>query len=91
MSTQDKLAHMEQTKLGSLIETILNTAIGFGVALLSQLLVFPLFGIHVPLSTNLGIGAWFTVISVVRGYVIRRWFNARLKRAAAALAGAAGR
>lgn len=82
---------MEQTKLGSLIETILNTLIGFGVALLSQIVVFPLFDIHVPLSTNLGIGAWFTAISVTRGYVIRRWFNARLKRAAEALAGAAGR
>jgi hypothetical protein len=78
---------MEQTKLSSLIETIMNTAIGFGVALLSQIAVFPWFGIHVPLSTNLGIGAWFTVISVMRGYVIRRWFNARLHRAAQAMAG----
>lgn len=77
---------MEQTRLGSLIEATFNTAIGFGVALLSQIVVFPMFGIHVPLSTNLGIGAWFTVISVVRGYVIRRWFNERLHRAAAVIA-----
>lgn len=77
---------MEQSKLGSLIETCINTAIGFGVALVSQLVIFPLFDIHVPLSSNLGIGAWFTAISVARGYVIRRWFNARLKRAAEALA-----
>jgi hypothetical protein len=77
---------MEQSRLGSLIEATFNTAIGFGVALLSQIVVFPLFDIHVPLSTNLGIGAWFTVISVVRSYVIRRWFNARLHGAASALA-----
>lgn len=77
---------MEQSKLGSLIETCLNTAIGFGVALLSQIVVFPMFGIDVPFSTNLGIGAWFTAISVARGYVIRRWFNARLRRAAESLA-----
>lgn len=79
---------MSQTKLESFIETCINTAIGYVVALLSQLLVFPLVGIHVPFSTNLEIGAWFTIISILRGYVIRRWFNARLKAAAKSMAGA---
>lgn len=77
---------MNQTRLGSLIESLMNIAIGYGVALLSQIVVFPLFDIHVPLSTNLWIGAWFTVISLVRSYIIRRWFNARLQRAASSLA-----
>ena len=77
---------MNQSRLESLIETLFNTVIGFSVALLSQILVFPLFNIHVPISTNFGIGAWFTLISVARGYTIRRWFNARLKNAAHALA-----
>lgn len=72
---------MEQSKLGSLIESVVNILIGFGVALLSQIVVFPLVGIYgVPLSTNLEIGAYFTLISLVRSYVIRRWFNARLRR-----------
>lgn len=71
---------MNQSKLGSLIEAGINTAIGFVVALASQIVVFPMFGIHVPIQTNLGIGAWFTVISVARSYVVRRWFNARLHR-----------
>jgi hypothetical protein len=35
------------------------------------------------------IGAWFTVISLVRSYIIRRWFNARLHSAAQAMARAA--
>jgi len=78
---------MKQTKLGSLYESMMNIAIGAVVALASQLLVFPLFGINVPLSTNLGIMAWFTLISVIRSYVIRRWFNDRLHRAALAMAG----
>lgn len=78
---------MNQTRLGSLIETAVNTAIGYGVALVSQLAIFPLFDIHVPFSANLWIGAWFTVISIARGYVLRRWFNARLRRAAERLAG----
>ena len=78
---------MEQTRLGSFYESLMNIAIGAIVALVSQLVVFPIFGINVSLSTNLGIMAWFTGISVVRSYVIRRWFNDRLHRTALALAG----
>ena len=77
---------MTQTRLGSLIEAGMNILIGYGVALVSQIVVFPWFGIHVPLSTNLWIGLWFTVISLVRSYIIRRWFNARLSAAAQSLA-----
>ncbi len=77
---------MDQSRLGSLIETIINTAIGYVVALASQLIIFPMFDIHVPLGTNLAIGAWFTLVSVLRGYAVRRWFNGRLKRAAASMA-----
>ena len=78
---------MDQTRLESLIETVVNTLIGFIVAFFSQMLVFPLVGLeNVPIATNLEIGAWFTAISVLRGYVIRRWFNARLKKVARLLA-----
>ena len=77
---------MQQTRLGSLIESGMNIAIGYVVALASQLLIFPLFDIHIPLSDNMLIGAWFTVISLARSYVIRRWFNAKLHRAALAMA-----
>ncbi len=69
-----------------MIEAVANVAIGYFVAILSQLAVFPLFGIHVPLSANLWIGAWFTVISLVRSYALRRWFNARLRAASERLA-----
>jgi hypothetical protein len=78
---------MHQTRMGSLIESIMNIAIGYGVALLSQIIIFPLFGVHVSLTENLLIGAWFTAISLVRSYVIRRWFNARLHRTAQRMAG----
>jgi hypothetical protein len=77
---------MQQTKTGSLIESMMNIVIGYAVALISKILIFPLFEIHVPLSTNIWIGAWFTGISLVRSYVIRRWFNARLHKTANALA-----
>ena len=77
---------MMQSKLGSLIESCMNIAIGYFVALFSQLLLFPLFNIHVSLQTNLWIGAWFTLISLIRSYIIRRWFNARLHATALSLA-----
>jgi hypothetical protein len=77
---------MQQTRMGSLIESLMNIVIGYIVALASQLVIFPLFDINVPLSTNLWIGAWFTAISLVRSYIIRRWFNARLHAAAQAMA-----
>lgn len=76
---------MTQSRLGSFVESLANVAIGYGVALVSQLLIFPLYGIAVTLSTNLYIGAWFTVISIARSYCVRRWFNARLHRAFASL------
>ena len=71
---------MKQTRLGSLAESALNVVIGYGVALISQLVVFPMVGIHIPLHTNFVIGFWFTLISLVRSYIIRRWFNARIHR-----------
>lgn len=66
---------MSQSRLHSAIESVANTAVGYGVALASQLLIFPLFDIDIPFTSNLAIGAWFTVISLVRSYVLRRWFN----------------
>lgn len=72
---------MTQSKMQSAVEACANTVVGYCVAVVSQLLVFPMFGINVPLSDNLLIGLWFTVISLVRGYVLRRLFN-RIKGAA---------
>jgi hypothetical protein len=75
---------MTQPRLVSAIESVANVIVGYGVALLSQLVIFPLFRIDIPLTSNLAIGAWFTAISLVRSYVIRRWFNGlKFRRAAA--------
>lgn len=76
---------MTQSRLSSLIESLANILIGYVVAILSQLLIFPLFSIHLPLSSNLSIGFWFTLVSLVRSYALRRWFNARLHSAAQSL------
>jgi hypothetical protein len=66
-----------QRKVHSFIESWVNVAVGYGVALASQIVVFPMFNIHVPLSSNIKIGGWFTVISIARSYCIRRWFTKR--------------
>lgn len=66
---------MSQSKRHSLVESLSNIAIGYGVALASQIVVFPFFGIRASLSDNIQIGAWFTVISLVRSYCVRRIFT----------------
>jgi len=64
-----------QTKKGSMIEAMINVLIGYGVAVTSQIIVFPLLDMEVALSKNLLIGVIFTVISLVRSYVLRRIFT----------------
>lgn len=66
---------MAQSRVRSFKEAIVNIAIGVSVALVSQIIIFPMYGIHIPLSTDLYLVMWFTGISLVRQYVIRRWFN----------------
>jgi hypothetical protein len=66
---------MSQSRAQSMIESAANVVIGYMVALGSQLVVFPMFGVHLPLQDNLLIGLWFTAISLVRSYLVRRWFN----------------
>lgn len=75
-----------QSRLESLVETVINVLLGFIIAFTSQVLIFPYFGINIPLSTNFQLGLIFTFISIVRMYAIRRWFNSRLKNLAANIA-----
>ena len=66
-----------QSKKNSFIESLSNVAIGYFVALASQLIIFPFFDINIPISDNIFIGMWFTVISITRSYIIRRFFTKR--------------
>jgi hypothetical protein len=66
---------MSQSKRGSVIETVTSTVIGYSVAVISQVTIFPLYGIDLTLDSNMVIAAWFTIISLVRGYWVRRIFN----------------
>ncbi|WP_146256064.1 DUF7220 family protein [Aestuariivirga litoralis] len=64
-----------QSRWMSLVEATTNIVVGYCLAVLTQVIVFPLFGLSVSLGENLGIGAVFTVISLVRSYILRRIFN----------------
>jgi hypothetical protein len=67
---------MAQTKIGSAAEAWANIAVGFGVNFTANLLILPLFGFAtLTLRTNFEIGLLYTVISLARSYVLRRWFN----------------
>lgn len=66
---------MSQSKRGSVIETVTGTAIGYTVAVVSQIIIFPFFGVNLPVESNMVIALWFTVISLIRGYWVRRLFN----------------
>ena len=72
---------MQQTKLSSFIEAWVNVAIGFAINFTANLIVLPLFGFStLTAGVAFHIGLVYTVISVARSYVVRRWFNAWLHR-----------
>jgi NhaP-type Na+/H+ or K+/H+ antiporter len=72
-----------QTRLGSLTESVLNVASGFVLAFVVwQFIAAPLFGYEVTLLDNLGLTSIFTVFSVARSYLWRRFFNWRYVRKA---------
>ena len=71
-----------QSRWMSLVESVTNIVIGYCLAVLTQVIVFPLFGLSVSLGENLGIGAVFTVVSLVRSFALRRTFNALVTRSA---------
>jgi hypothetical protein len=77
---------MNQTRLGSLIEAMINVIIGFAINFTANMLIFPLFGFRITAGANFVMGLIYTVISVARSYCVRRWFNARLHSMSRAMA-----
>ena len=70
-------ATRNQSKKQSLIETITNIAVGYLVSLASLFIIFPLLGIESSTDKNIVITLYFTVISFIRSYTLRRYFNKR--------------
>lgn len=64
-----------QSKRNSFIESAVQTFIGLAVSFLIQLIIYPLLSIPVSIGQNVIITLVFTVVSIIRGYLVRRLFN----------------
>jgi hypothetical protein len=62
-------------KWNNLLESIIDVGSGFILAILIQLLIFPLFGLHPTILDSLGIALIFTVVSVTRSWLWRCYFR----------------
>lgn len=72
---------MTQSRIMSLVEAITNVVVGYVLAIATQIVVFPWFGIETGLAEHLSIGIAFLGVSLVRSYLLRRLFEAvRSKR-----------
>jgi len=60
----------------SLVEAVANVVVGYGVAVVTQILIFPVFGLHTTLVQNLKMGGIFTIMSLARSFALRRVFEA---------------
>ena len=75
-----------QSRMGSLVESLVNVVIGFAINFGVNLIVLPMFfGHSISMTSNLLMGLIFTAVSVARSYAIRRWFNGRLHALSARL------
>ena len=59
----------------SMVEAAANVVIGYGIAVATQVVVFPIFGIHITLADDLAIGLVFLLVSLIRSYMLRRVFE----------------
>lgn len=67
---------MNQKRRHSALETVLSTSIGFIVAMaVWEWIVAPIYGLPTDAYVNLGITCIYTIISILRGYFVRRLFN----------------
>ena len=66
---------MTQTRRMSLLESVTNVVVGYVLAIITQIVVFPLFGLVTDLKQHLAIGLAFVVVSLARGFVLRRIFE----------------
>lgn len=73
-----------QSRAHSALEAGANVAVGYGVAVVANMLIMPAFGYAVTAAHAAGMGVLFTVVSLVRSYALRRVFNAVTARHAAA-------
>ena len=68
-----------QSKKQSIIETLTSVFVGWLIGVILNLTILPLFAYNITVIDSLWVSLIFTVVSVIRGYVIRRFFNSKEK------------
>lgn len=68
-----------QSKKESFIETLTSVFVGWLIGVILNMLVLPLFDYNITVIDSLWVSLIFTVVSVIRGYIIRRFFNSKEK------------
>ena len=69
-----------QSKRESMIETLTSVFVGWLIGVILNLTILPLFNYNITVVDSLWVSLIFTVISVVRGYFIRRFFNSKERK-----------
>lgn len=60
-----------------LTESIIDVGSGFILAIVIQLLIFPYFNLHPTILDSIGIALIFTLVSMIRSFLWRLYFNER--------------
>ena len=78
---------MKQSRIMSMVEAVTNVVVGYVLAIATQIVVFPWFGLHATLAQNMAMGGAFSIVSVIRGFALRRVFEALRTRPQRSTAG----
>jgi uncharacterized membrane-anchored protein len=69
---------MNQSKLDSFMEALTNVIVGLIVSTIANHFLLPaVLGVEMSFVQNIVIGAAFTIISIMRSYLLRRAFNGK--------------
>lgn len=63
------------TRRRDMAEAVTNVTVGYALAVLTQVMAFPWFGLHAAPLEHLGLGAIFVGVSLARSFVLRRLFR----------------
>lgn len=65
-----------QSRVASFFETLTSTVLGFVLSVVVQRALFPALGHDFGYVENMLVASVFTAVSILRGYTVRRVFNA---------------
>jgi len=67
---------VKQSRWMSFVEAFFNISVGYALAIIVQIVVFPMYDMHINTQAHLEIGGIFLIVSLIRSYGLRRLFEA---------------